>query len=122
MTPEPIITVEHEDGTGGDLPGWYVRRTLRTPVRSPPSGNVSIAGPFTVKGAAERWLRFREREPGALLRMLPIPPAALIAKQPDPDQERGEAQVNAMRQAGALYKATQRARGRKSKGREPAKV
>jgi len=87
--PEPVIKVEYEDGSGGDLPGWYVRRYALMPIKAPAGGGISIAGPFGSKPAAERWLRLRLLEHGSLERMLPIPPAALMAKQPDPDAEVG---------------------------------
>jgi len=115
---EPSYTIEHDDGTGGDLPGWYVRRTMPSPVRAPPGGAVSIAGPFDGQARAERFLRLRKLD-GSLRRMLPIPPAALMARQADPTPE-GEAQVAAMRQANAAYKASRRRRtAHTALGREP---
>jgi|SRR5215471_8946835 len=79
---EPTYLIEHDDGSGGDLPGWYVRRVMPSPVRSPPGGAVSIAGPFDVQGRAERWLRQRKLQGTELHRMLPIPPANLIRRSP----------------------------------------
>jgi hypothetical protein len=76
---EPTYTIEHDDGSG-DLPGWYVRRTLPTPVRSPPGGAVSIAGPFKHERSAQRWLTLRRLE-GSLTRMLPIPPASMMRRE-----------------------------------------
>jgi hypothetical protein len=78
---EPTYSIEHDDGSGGDLPGWYIRRTLPTPVRPPPGGNVSIAGPFEHEQSAQRFLRLR-LDDGSLPRMLPIPPASLMRRSP----------------------------------------
>lgn len=80
---EPTYSIEHDDGSGGDLPGWYIRRTLPSPVRAGPGGNVSIAGPFEDQPRAQRFLRLRQDD-GSLIRMLPIPPASLIRRSPCP--------------------------------------
>jgi hypothetical protein len=79
---EPTYLIEHEDGKGGDLAGWYVRRVMPSPVKAPPGGAISIAGPFPDKPRAERW--YRLRSPDSLRRMLPIPPATLYHKLAEP--------------------------------------
>src|SRR5262245_4228025 len=108
--PEPIVKVEHEDGTGGDLPGWYLRRYAVMPIKVPPGGGVSIAGPFLAKQTAQRFLERRLAEPGALARMLPIQPADLMRRTPDLDAAQGERDVAMMRQAHA---AAQAAKGKR---------
>ena len=77
--PEPMIRLEQDDGGGGDLPGWYLRRYAVMPIKAGPGGGISVAGPFPTQAEAVRW--FGLRSPAELTHLLPIPPAALMVRQ-----------------------------------------